>query len=646
MKKALSILLIAVLMFTLVACGGNETDPPTTDPGTDTDQGTDADGDTDTDGDDTSNEPTAPTEPTGEVIIGSTTDLSGDWIPYFQNNASDYDIYNFIGGQSTVGLTFAGEYIVDETVVESYDVTENEDGSKTYTWNINPNMKFSNGEPITAKHYVAETLLWNHKLIADLTGDNTTAYRLVGHDAYAKGEAKEFAGVRLLGDYSFSFTINPEFLPYFYELPMVSGGPEYWPFWLGEGVDIMDDGNGAYFSTELTLDTHKETFEAARNNPVYVSSGPYMVDSYDEATKTVVLKVNPEYAGNFEGQKPMIETVIFKRVTQDTQIDELATGQVDLLIKLVGGDEINAGFDLVDQGGFNYTDYPRAGYGKLTFHCDYGPTQYKEVRQAIAHLLDRNKFARTFTSGFGSIVNGPYGEGQWFFQENKAELNEKLNAYPYSLEDAIKVLEEGGWVYDENGNDYSEGIRYKKMDDGTMLPLVIEWASSEQNAMSDLLVVELQENPDLAAAGIKINQTVMTFNELLSYYYRDGSQDAKYGVPTYHMFNLAVNFNPRYDLTKTYSIKEEDIKQGLNTNFIRDEELYNFAQAMVLNDPTDREKFKADFVNFVVKWNDLLPDLPLYSNIYHDFYSDKVQNFNNNSLIRTSQAILYAYVTE
>ena len=108
-------------------------------------------------------------------------------------------------------------------------------------------------------------------------------------------------------------------------------------------------------------------------------------------------------------------------------MDELSTGSVDVLTAMASGDEINAGLDLVDQGGFDYAAYPRAGYGKLQFVCDEGPTQFVEVRQAIAHLLDRNEFAKTFTGGFGSVVNGPYGEAMWFYQETKEELNEQLN---------------------------------------------------------------------------------------------------------------------------------------------------------------------------------------------------------------------------
>ena len=37
--------------------------------------------------------------------------------------------------------------------------------------------------------------------------------------------------------------------------------------------------------------------------------------------------------------------------------------------------------------------------------------------------LDRNDFAKQFTGGYGSVVNGPYGTAQWFFQETKKELD-------------------------------------------------------------------------------------------------------------------------------------------------------------------------------------------------------------------------------
>lgn len=629
-KKILALLLVFVMVFSLAACSSK-----------DTTESTEATG--------TAETTTATTEteaPLNQIIMGSTTELSGDWLPYFQNNAADYDIWKFTNGQGNVDMKFTGEYVVNETTVKSYEAVDNADGSKTYTWTINEGLMFNDGTPITAKEFVASALLWSSKVLGDMGATNDYGVNWLGWKEFSTGESKEFKGVRLIDDYTFSLTVDPAKLPYFYELPLVSIDPVKLSYWTDDAVEIKDDGNGAYFSDNFTKENYEEKILAARNGITMPSSGPYAVESYDEAAKVAVLKINPNYPGAWDGQKPSIETIVYKKVLSETALDELATGSVDLLSKMASGDEINAGLDLVDTGNFAYTSYARAGYGKLEFTCDFGPTADVEVRQAIAYLLDRNDFAKAFTGGFGSVVNGPYGEAMWFYQETKAELNEKLNPYAYNLQAAIDLLVKAGYVYDENGADYSTGVRYKKQADGTLMPLIIEWASSEQNAVSDLLVVKLQENPDLATAGIQINQTVMTFTELLNYLYRDASQDAKYGVPTYGMFNLATNYTPRYDLTNTYTTDPALLKQGYNTNFIIDKDLEALANGLVLTAATDREGFKTKFVALVEKWNELLPDIPLYSNIYHDFYNAKLKNYNINALVDSTQSLLYAHVGE
>lgn len=630
MKKWISLLLALMMVTTMVAC--SKAAAPTTDA-----QATEAPATAATiEG--------APDKPTGTLTIGG-GEVSGDWITAFTNNGSDYAILNFISGYATVEMTFGGEYVVNDTAVKSLDQKINDDGTKTFTWTLNENLKYNEGTPITAKDYVASLLLWNSPFLVEMGSAAQDNYQLLGYKDYQAGTSNLFTGVRLLGDYQFSMTVDKNELPYFFDLTMGSAGPLPMHYWLKDtGIEVKDDGKGAYFSEAPTVAKHKAAFDSARNNPKYIASGAYMVDSYDSASQAVVLKVNPNFLGDYAGQTPKIETVIYRKVVQETRMDELATGKVDLLDKMMSGPEITAGLDLVDKGGFAFTNYPRAGYGKVTFVCDYGPTQFKEVRHAIAHLLDRNDFARTFTGGFGGVVNGPFGEGQWFYQETKEALSTKLNQYPYGYDLAVKALEEGGWIFDSVGQPYKEGIRHKKMDDGTFMPLVIEWCSSEQNAVSDLLVVKLKENPDVAAAGIKINQTVMTFPELLNYYSRNKSVDAKYGVPTYNMFNLAIGFNSVYDMQRTYTTDKIALENGANTNFIVDKKLEDLAIAMVKRDGTDKEGFKTSFVEFISYWNELLPDMPLYSNIIHDFYADRLKNYNGNAIVNISQAILYAYV--
>jgi len=586
-------------------------------------------------------------DPSGQLIIGSTTEIGGDFVPFFQNGAADYDIYRMIEGNETVELTNAGEFVVNKTAVKEYKTEVNADGSKTYIYTINKGLVFNDGSEIKAVDYVTTAMLWSSKVVGDMGADNSLVGKYFkGWADFAQGKSKVFTGVRLLDDYTFSVTIDAQYIPYFYELGLTQLGPTKLNFWLDDQVTIKDDGEGCYFSDNFTKEAYEAKINAARGAIPRVSSGPYNLKEFDESTKTAILEANPNYKGNHDGQKAQIKTLIYKKVVTETQMDELRTGSVDLLNGLSSGNEINAGLDLVDAGGFSYTAYDRAGYGKLQLIADFGPTQFIEVRHAIAYLLDRNDFAKAFTGGFGSVVNGPYGVAMWMYKESKDDLDEKLNQYPYSLEKAIEVLENGGWIYDKDGNPYKEGIRYKKLDDGTLMPLIIEWASSEQNPVSELLVVKLQNNPDVAAAGMQINQTVMTFTELLNYLYRDGSQDPKYAVPTYNMFNLATNFPVMYDQSSQYTIDPVLFETGANDNWIKDEELAKLASEMVLTDPTDRNGFKDKFVKFIERWNYLLPDVPLYSNIYHDFYNDKLKNYNVNALFDLPYALLYAYVEE
>lgn len=647
LKKTLVFLLVLSMVLSAFAFAcGKKTDEPA-----ENDTETEAPAD-DENAEEPADDETAerPTEPSGQLIIGTTTEMSGDFSGVWQNNASDADVRRLVQGYGTVDQTDEGEYVIDDSIVEKYDTKENEDKSKTYTFTIKQGLKFADGKEITAKNYVAATMLWSSKLIGpDLCkGKNTAGIDLVGYDAFSKGETKEFAGLHLIDDYTFSATINPNNTPYFYELNSVASSPEDLEFWLGKDVDIKDDGDGCYFVEDINTEEFKNAVKAARDKKTLPSSGPYMLEKYDEAQQLATMVINPNFQGDRVGRKPLISKVILKKITQATQIDDLKTGGVDIINKIGDGKTINAGMDLTEGEGFAYTDYPRAGYGKIAFSCDVGPTQFPEVRQALAYLLDRNDFAKQFTGGYGSVVNGPYGTAQWFYQETKKELEEKLNSYPYDPAKAVELLEKAGFTLNESGAEFKEGdgIRYKKMDDGKLMPLEIKWASTENNEVSDLLVVKLAENPDLVKAGIKIQRDAMSFDELLNWLYRDASQDAKYGVPTYNMFNLASGFTPWYDRKYDYSTKEEMIKMGYNTNFIFDKELEKTATDMVMVAPDQRDAFKDNFVKFIVRWNEMLPDLPLYSNQYHDFYNAKLKHWVTSEMKGLTATILDAWVTE
>ena len=186
------------------------------------------------------------------------------------------------------------------------------------------------------------------------------------------------------------------------------------------------------------------------------------------------------------------------------------------------------------------------------------------------------------------------------------------------------------------------------LEDGTILmPLIIEWSSSENNSVSELLNVMLAQSEATAAAGMKINQNVMTFTELLNYYYRDASQGDKYAVPTYGMFNLATNFTPAYDMSYEWTDDPDLLAQGYNLNHLYNDSLDALTMNMVYGtESTDPETYMAYWKAYIMLWNDILPQIPLYSNVYITLYPDWLEGYEQDSFWNFNQAILYATVAE
>lgn len=598
----------------------------------------------------------------GLVIYGSTTEVSGDFgRALWSNNASDAKIRRLTDDYYTVQPNQGGEYGMNPTVAESIESVVNEDGTKTFTVKIQKDLVYNNGEAINAKDFVAPFLFSTSKLATDLGISNTGYLTYVGGQAYYDGEATFVSGIRLIDDYTFSIQILEEKIPYYYDIRYVETHAMNLKFWFGD-VDIADDGEGAYFTGAFTQEAVEPVITKARyESSNRVSAGPYNLVEFDASSKQATLVINPNYKGNFEGQKPSIERIIIIKAEDATWSDAIKLGHFNFFDTITSGDHVNTALDIIDQqGGFEYVEFNRPGFGAIFFQCDFGPTQFLPVRQAIAKLLNRTEFANTFTQGWGSVVNGPYGPGLWQYQEAKDWLEENLNPYEFNPAEAVELLVADGWVLNADGSEYTSGIRHKRVTaeeagnyelnvtlaDGTILmPLEIQWSSSEGNTVSELLKVMLSEGQQTADAGMKINQHVMTFTELLNYYYRRAANGEQYAVPTYGMFNLALTFAAAYDQSYTFTRDPALLATGANVNFLLDEELDNLSMDMVYGiDSEDKAGYLDVWQRYIKRWNDLLPDVPLYSNIWVTMYPDWLENYTQDSFWSFEQAILYATV--
>ena len=531
------------------------------------------------------------------IILGNTTDLSGKfrYAAFGGTNpgAADLDVQNLSTGLETVATTKEGGYEWNPTVVKSHEETMNEDGTRTYTVTIYDDLKLSDGTPVTVKNYVVFPMVFSSPVgVAAAGKDHQAGMTLEGfktfntYDGTEGSGTKELAGLRMIDDYTYSITVAADYANYFYAITYAGLSAYDVSLWIGD-ADVKDDGNGVYFTDDFyakegdkyVMADHIVT--ASQNtDTTYPYSGPYVVKSYDSADKSAVLELNPNFKGNYEGVKPTIAKVVYKKIVSSTQLEDLKAGTLDVIAGITGGDETNEALALADgsDGKYVYTHYSRAGYGKLGFRADYGPAQFTEVRQAIAYCMDRAKFAKDFTGGYGGVVDGPYYSGSWMY---KAAVDQGmiLNAYATSVDSAIEVLTEGGWVYDAEGNDYVDGVRYKKIPgdiatendinykskdgayvttkvgDDYYMPLVLNWYGTSDNPFTDQLMTGFASNDNVIAAGFNVQYTIGDFSPMLDELYQAAVYGYYSGSPMYSVFNFATGFtSAAYDYAYNMTI--------------------------------------------------------------------------------------------
>ena len=644
MKKFLALLLAVVMVLTMVACGEGKK------------------------------------KADGQVVIGSSTEASGDWAysAFVRNpNATDNAVLKLTDDMSTIESDQHGDYVINKTVVKSYERIEEENGNVTFKFVINDGLKFNNGEAVTAQNFVAWTMFLVSPAGKEMGVVSATYNMLPGGLAYRNGETNVLSAVRLYDEKTFSITIaktgedgETSYLPYYYDITYASMQAVNLTYWFGEGWSVKDDGEGVYFvnadGKEFTAETVGETVTASRfATGNRVTAGPYNLVSFDQSSREIVLEVNENYNGNFEGQKPGIQKLVIVKTSEDTVMDMITTGQIQIYSQIADGSEVNAVMDLIDAGTIDSSpsQYDRAGYGYFGFACDLGPTQFTEFRQAVAYLLDRVEFAQTFCKGWGSVVHGPYCTA--FTMTAKTDIEKKINHYDYNPEKAVELLKQAGFVYNADGSDYVDGsgeVRYAKVTeeqakyydsfnkvlaDGTILmPATINWASSEGNAVSALLSTMLANSEATKAAGVSIVKTEMTFPELLNYMYRQDSYGlgGDYSMPTYNMFNLATGYNGGvYDESYNWTTDPEYIEQGYNVQHLYDEQLDKLSMDMVYGvEPSDEATYLDLWEKYIIRWNELLPMVPLYSNIYVTVYPNTIDNYAEDSFWGFERAILYA----
>ena len=380
-----------------------------------------------------------------------------------------------------------------------------------------------------------------------------------------------------------------------------------------------------------------------RVNPSVVS-GPYKFDSY--SNNMVKLSLNENYAGNFKGEKATIPHVILQVVNQKIAVDLLENGDIDIWEEEADGgaiDRIREAADKGTIGGFN--TYERNGYGNLTFLTDRGTTKYKEVRQAIAHLMDRNSFVQSYAGGYGVVTNGMYGTSQWMYKERGADLEGKLVNYQMNLEQANELLDKTPFKFESDGttpwdkakademfSSNPDGFDYYRYDENGK-KLVVNQYGSDESPITTLISNQVPNNAK--QVGMEYNVTAGSFSTLINYY-TFPEED-----PEYTAFNMGTGFGTPFDPWYQYHSEGSDNKTRTN-----DPKADEITEKLRRTAPDKKEEYLDNWEEFELWYNDYLPEIPLYANQYHTGYTKRVKGFDINTPVWQSEDQINAITLE
>ena len=618
----------------------------------------------------------------GSITVPTTSAMDANFEEDAYGGGSDGYSSNLIHAYNLVVDDREGQSVVNPMVVKALESVKNEDGTKTYTITLHEDLFFNDGTQITAMNFIAYPLLFTSPIGIASGAYGTAGKYFVGYEDFKTGANKVFAGIRLLDTFKFSYTVSAENTPFYYELNMLNCSqysksyPLDWETWC-PGFTIKDDGEGCYVVEEGWYDSTNTELATTIGNTRFAwdkvrTDGPYYLKNVDLSAQVTELAINSYYKGNYAGYKPSIEKITVVKSNQATLLDSLKTGSIDWYnLKGQTGAAIDAALDLVDSDpNFSEVNYMALYYGKIFFRCDYGPYQFQSVRQAINYLIDKDSMINEIFNGHAATISGPVSSSYWMYEENEEEILERTNPYTYNPEKAVELLVNDGWVLDENGNEWTSGVRWKavtaeeynpwgngeydfgnskgdpqvrckQLEDGrVIMPLIFEWLSYEGLPTSEVLDVQLCQSNTVKEAGLQFNRTPLSGSNFWNYL---NSSLEDYFYPTYGMFSSATTLFNVFDQTYRYSTDPEMIRS--NKNRIFDEKLDKHTNDMLIGmEPTDDEGFAREWIEHLVRFNEVLPEIALYNTVNYTVYNSKIKNYDENPHFTFSYAIVEAFV--
>ncbi|MBM3450185.1 MAG: hypothetical protein FJX78_04270 [Armatimonadetes bacterium] len=261
-------------------------------------------------------------------------------------------------------------------------------GPTTWEYRLRPNIKFSNGQALTAE----DVKFSFDRVMAEAS------------KSQRKGETRYIKSVTTAGANVVRFETNVP-IPYFdlYQLkfPIV---PKAYVQQIGE----------ERFATQP------------------IGTGPFVLKEWVKDER-IVLDANP----NYWGEKPKVDRIVFRTVPDvSARVAALLSSQTDIVVDLqpVSKDRVRARPTL------QIVESPSMRNMFIMYDVlNNTPLRDRRVRQALNFAINKDELIRTVLGGYGKALQGQVVTNLY------RDFNPNLQPYPYDLARARALLQEAGF---------------------------------------------------------------------------------------------------------------------------------------------------------------------------------------------------------
>lgn len=468
----------------------------------------------------------------GQVIYALTSDINTT------NPHLAGDIYSLLIADLVFDYLTEASAIDGQMVPRLADYWEVAEDGVTYTFHMNPEATWHDGEPVTAEDVVFsfDATLGEGSLSRrqSVVRDVLESYRAIDEHTVELVSPTPIA--TFLENTTWLVAILPKHI--WGDVPLADWGSD--PGSTGQDPARVV-GSGAFTFTEWVADDH---ITVTRNQNWRAPEPTAVIDEF-------TIRVIPE---------------------QSTALQALTTGEIDI-ISIPGGQAVNFESDPA----LTLHTYPSSGYSMYSANMDPERSPLftdVRVRQALMYALDRELMAEQIYAGYSEPAIGTQTP------LSAAYAPDQINTvYNFDPDRARQLLDEAGWIEGDDGIRVKDGVRFS-----------FEALYSEGSAAYDQQMPYMQQVwqdvgiemiPTRVPFGAMGDQTRPGNFDMAFYGFfwgYDGSQGDMFrcdAVPP-DGFNSMRYCNPEYDELDRQAARELDPERRIDllieaTNIVNDE---------------------------------------------------------------------------